>query len=99
MRTVFTLVAISGMVVLPAFAQEDAKPAPVLQIIREGIKEGRGPAHEKVEADWAAAMRKSNHPSHYVGLTAMSGTSEVWFIEPMPSFAVSEDYDKISEKE
>jgi len=75
------------------------KPAPVLEITREAIKEGRGPAHEKVEADWAAAMHKVNHPAHYIALGALSGSSEVWFINPMPSFAANEDYDKISEKE
>ena len=98
MRIGFTAVAL-GIVVLPLGAQPDTKPAPVLEIIREAIKEGRSAAHEKVEADYAAAFRKVNFPAHYVGLATMSGTNEVWFIQPTPSFAVAEEWDKAGDKE
>jgi hypothetical protein len=70
-----------------------------LNIIREAIKEGRGPAHEKVESDYAATFRKASHPARYVALSAMSGVSEVWFVEPMPSFAINEEWEKASDKE
>ena len=99
MRFAFALIAFAGIGVLPALAQEGMKPAPVIEILRESIKQGKTAAHEKVEADYAAAFRKANFPGHYVAMTAMSGTGEVWFIEPMPSFAVTEEYDKASEKE
>jgi len=99
MRIVFTLIAISGISGLPVLAQEGTKPAPVLEIIREATKEGRTAAHEKVEADYAAAFRKANFPAHYVGLEAMSGPGEMWFIQPMPSFAAAEEYDKATDKE
>lgn len=99
MRFAFTLVALTGIGVLPVLAQDGTKPAPVIEILRESIKQGKTAAHEKVEADYAAAFRKANFPGHYVALAAMSGTGEVWFIEPMPSFAVTEEYDKASEKE
>jgi hypothetical protein len=100
MRFTLTIAALSGIAVLglPVYAQE-MKPAPVLNIIREAIKEGRTTAHEKVEGDWAATLRRANHPARYVALAAMSGTSEVWFVQPMPSFAANEDYEKASEKE
>lgn len=80
------------------YAQE-MKPAPVIEIFREAIKEGRTAAHEKVESDFAATFRRANHPARYVALAAMSGPSEVWFIQPTPSFAATEDYEKASEKE
>jgi hypothetical protein len=99
MRFTFTLVALSGLGIVPLLAQEGSGPAPVLQIFREAIKEGRNAAHEKVEADYAAAYRKAGHPGRYVALSAMSGPSEVWFIVPMPSFAAGEEYDKFSDKE
>ena len=99
MRFALTLVVLSGAAALPVMAQDGAKPAPVVEIYRESIKEGRGSAHEKVEADYAAAFRKANFPAHYVALGSMSGPGEVWFIQPMPSFAVNEEYDKTSEKE
>ena len=71
----------------------------MIEIFRESIKEGRGAAHEKVEADYAAAFRRAKHPAHYVAMAAMSGPGEVWIIQPMPSFAATEDYEKASEKE
>jgi len=100
MRFTLTIAALSGIAVsgFPVCAQE-IKPAPVINIGREAIKEGRGAAHEKVESDWAATVRRANHPGRYVALAAMSGPSEVWFVGPMPSFAANEDYEKASEKE
>jgi hypothetical protein len=97
MRFTLTVAALSGIAVLGQ--AQDIKPAPVLNIIRETLKEGRGPAHEKVEAEYAATFRKANHPARYVALAAMSGASEVWFVEPMPSFAVNQEWEKASEKE
>jgi hypothetical protein len=99
MRLAFTLLTISGIGMLPVLAQEGAKPAPVLSIQREAIKEGRGAAHEKVETEWAAAFRKANFPAHYIAMSTMSGTGEVWFISPMASFAAQEEADKAEEKE
>src|SRR5579862_2019795 len=98
MRFLFTFVALSGIGAVSVFAQ-NTKPAPVIEIVRETIKEGRGAAHEKVETDYAAVFRKANHPAHYVAMATVSGPQEVWFLQPMPSFAISEDYDKASEKE
>jgi hypothetical protein len=97
MRFTFKLVVLLGLSV-PSWAQTP-KPAPVLEIFRESIKEGRGAAHEKVEADYAAAFRRANHPARYIAMSSMSGGSEVWFIQPMESFAIGEDFDKASEKE
>ena len=102
MRLKVTIAALSGVVLsglsLPVYAQE-IKPAPVINIIREAIKEGRTAAHEKVEGDYAATFRKANHPARYIALEAMSGTGEAWFVEPMPSFAANEDFEKASDKE
>jgi hypothetical protein len=98
MRVAITLIVFSG-IVMPGFAQEGTKPAPVLEIVREAIKEGRAAAHEKVEAEYAAAFRKANFAGHYIALSSLSGTGEVWFIELMPSFAASEEYDQAAQKE
>src|SRR4051794_41329268 len=48
---------------------QNSEPPAVMGIIRESIKEGHSAAHEKVEADWAGAMRKHNFPYHDLGLT------------------------------
>lgn len=98
MRTAFAFAAFSGLAVLPALAQE-TKPAPVITIYREAIKEGRGAAHEKVESEYAAAFRKANFPAHYIALASMSGPGEVWFVQPAPSFATAEEWSKAMDKE
>jgi hypothetical protein len=99
MRLAIPLLFVTGIGMLPMFAQEEIKPAPVLNIDRESIKEGREAAHEKVEAEWAAALRKANHPAHYYAVSSISGTAEVWFIQPMASFAENEDFEKAEDKE
>ncbi|HEV3329583.1 MAG TPA: hypothetical protein VG096_01290 [Bryobacteraceae bacterium] len=82
------------------FAQstpENGPPA-VLQITREGVKEGKGAAHRKVEQDYANAFRRNKFPFHYLGLTAESGPNEAWFLAAYPSFAAMEEGDKLSQK-
>ncbi|MGP8247356.1 MAG: hypothetical protein ACLQVN_22945 [Bryobacteraceae bacterium] len=99
MRIAVPLLVVTGIGMAPMFGQDATKPAPVLSIDRESIKEGRTAAHEKVEAEYAATFRRANFPGHYVALAALSGPNEVWFIQPMPSFAANEDYEKASGKE
>jgi hypothetical protein len=74
-------------------AQKHEPPA-VLQIIRESIKEGHSAAHEKVEADWAGALRKHNVSFHSLALTSMTGPGEAWFLVAYPSFAAVEQGDQ-----
>jgi hypothetical protein len=59
----------------------------ILQIFREEVKPGRGPAHEKNEAGWPAALRKANNKGYYL---AMSNGNEAWFLNPGASFAAIE---------
>jgi hypothetical protein len=87
-----------GMFVTPSFTQ-DSTPAPVIQIYREVVKEGKNAVHEKAEMDYVRAFRKAKHPGYYLALTSMSGPNEAWFLSPYPSFAVAGDYMKLSEKE
>ena len=94
------LASIVGAVicVTPAFTQ-DSGPAPVIQVYREVVKEGKNAVHEKAEMDYVRAFRKAKHPGYYLGLTAMSGPNEAWFVMPYPSFAAAGEYMKLSEKE
>jgi hypothetical protein len=80
-----------------ASAQNHELPA-VMEIIRETVKEGHSAAHEKVEADWAGAMRKHNLPVHSLALTTMTGPSEAWFLVPYKSFAEVEQAQQESQK-
>ncbi len=100
MRKVLGFVAMSAVGMVPVFSQEPpAGPPPVLQIMREVIKEGKGAAHEKTETEFVRAFRKAKFPGHYLALTAMSGMGEVWFLDPYPSFATWEQYQKEQGKE
>lgn len=69
----------------------EESPAPkVLMVVREQIKEGREAAHAKVEEAWPRIFQKGNATTHYVGMTAESGPSEAWFLEPYDSFGSME---------
>ena len=90
-----TCLAVSAAV--RATAQEPPPPPKVLQIFREEVKPGKGPAHAKVEAGWPAAFAKANWPTHYFALTSMTGPSEAWFITGFDSLAAWEKETKAQE--
>jgi hypothetical protein len=73
------------------------EPPAVLTISRESIKEGRGPAHEKVETDWARAFRRAKFPYYWMAWTTMTGPSEVYFVQNYKSWADYEKADKMIE--
>src|SRR5437870_1773802 len=97
MKKLFLPVVLTATCLVPVAAQ-DSGPPPVIQIIRESIKEGRLAAHEKVETDWARMERKNKFPYHYIALTTMTGPSEAWFVTALPSFAAVEEIDKWEQK-
>ena len=67
-------------------------PPPVLLIQRELVKPGKGTAHNQWEAGWPAAYTKANYPTTYLGMNAVSGINEAWFLVGYPSFdAVEKD--------
>lgn len=65
-------------------------PPKILQIYVESVKPGKTAAHEKIEVGWPAAFAKAKWPSHYLGMTSMSGLPEAWFVAPYESFAAVE---------
>ena len=50
MRIAVPLLMVAAFSAMPMSAQEEVKPAPVIKIDIETVKEGRSAAHEKVEA-------------------------------------------------
>ena len=69
-----------------------------MQIYREVLKPGHGPAHAKTEAGWPAAFAKANWPTHYLALTSTSGPSQAWFISGWDSYAAYEKDSQAVEK-
>jgi hypothetical protein len=78
-----------GLLCAASFTLSAQQPGPpkVLRIYREDIKEGKGSAHEKVEARWAQTMARLKYPANSLALTSMSGTSQAWFLEGHDTFA------------
>ncbi len=78
-----------GMLCAASFILSAQQPGPpkVLRIFREDVKEGKGSAHEKVEARWAQTMARLKYPAHTLAMTSMTGLSQAWFLEGHDSFA------------
>ncbi len=67
-------------------------PPPVLLIQRELVKPGKATAHNQWESGWPAAYAKANYPTTYLGMNAITGINEAWFLVGYPSFdAVEKD--------
>jgi hypothetical protein len=67
-------------------AQDGPGPAKVLRIVREEIKPARGAAHAKAEEAYVRAGVASKMPAYWVGMHAITGPSEAWFISSYPSY-------------
>lgn len=86
--TLLLTVVYAGPLVAQTTAMND--PPPVLWIQRELVKPGKGSAHNDWEAGWPAAFGRANWPTNYLGMNAMSGTNEAWFLVGYPSFDAME---------
>ena len=90
-RVAWLIMAVCVITTFPshAFAQ-GPNPfigAPYLRITREEVKAGKNAAHTAIEAAWAAAMLKGRDPREWLGMTALVGPTDAWFITPLQSFA------------
>ena len=72
-------------------AAQDAAPPKILQITREFTKPGKnGMAHEKTESLFVQAMTRAKWPTHYVGMTSLTGKMRALFLTQYDSFAAWE---------
>jgi hypothetical protein len=68
-------------------AQENAPIPKVLQITREFTKPGKnGMAHDKTESLFVQAMTRAKWPTHYIGMTSLSGRMRALFFTSYDSF-------------
>ena len=92
---------LAGTCACVAAGQEKAagsSPIPkVLQITREFVKPGKaGMAHEKAESAFLDAMSRAKWPTHYIGMTSLSGKSRALFLTSYDSFeAWEKDVDAV----
>jgi hypothetical protein len=69
-------------------AAQDKPPVPrVLQITREFVKPGKaGKVHDKAESAFVQAMARAKWPTHYIGMTSLSGKQRALFLTQYESF-------------
>jgi hypothetical protein len=59
----------------------------VLQITREFVKPGKaGMVHDKAESAFVDAMARAKWPTHYIGMTSLSGKSRALYLTSYESF-------------
>ena len=87
-------VTLGGM----AAAQENAIPK-VLQVTREYTKPGKaGMVHDKSESVFVQAMARAKWPTHYLGMTSLSGKERALFFTQYASFEAWEQDNTAVEK-
>ena len=89
-RCLFALsagIALACAVPAPSGAQESMASPRVLQITREYVKPGKaGAVHDKAESAFVQAMTRAKWPTHYIGLTSLSGKQRAIFLTWYDSF-------------
>ena len=78
-----------GLLVTTAWllpAQDAPQPPKVLLIVREDIKEGKSAAHEQSESRFMRAAAAAKFPANILGMNAITGTAQAWFLEAYDSF-------------
>jgi len=70
-----------------AAAQGNPPPPKIIVISREYVKPGKaGMAHEKTESLFVQAMSRAKWPTHYLGMTSLSGKQRALFLSQYASF-------------
>ena len=93
------IVACSCMTAARAQSQENASMPKVLQITREFTKPGKaGMVHDKTESAFVQAMTRAKWPTHYVGMTSLSGKQRALFLTEYASFEAWEKDNAAVEK-
>lgn len=87
-KTVAFLITSTLLLAAVAFGQEMGGPPKILQIGREEVKTGKGPAHEAYEARWTTAV-KAKTKTPYIGMVSIN-SNEAWWITGYDSFAALE---------
>jgi hypothetical protein len=84
---------------LTGAAQEASSIPKVLQITREFVKPGKaGAVHDKAESAFVQAMQRAKWPTHYMGMTSLSGKQRALFLTQYASFEAWEKDNTAIEK-
>lgn len=94
MKATVYLAAAAGFLcasAVPLTAQTPTDPPPVLRIIREDIKQGKGAAHRNSENAFMLEAAVAKYPANVIGMTSITGTDQAWFLEGHPSIGAIEN--------
>src|SRR5271165_5967681 len=98
-RTAVQVIAASLLLSGASLIQaQSPEPYHLMRIFREDIKSGKGAAHEKVESAYVRAFSKAGYTS-YLGMDAMTGASQAWFIERYDTYEAMEKAIHITQAE
>jgi hypothetical protein len=81
---------IAGLTLCPApaaLAQHETGPSNYLYLTNVQLKPNVGAAYTKIESDEVEALRAAGAPSRYLGLSAITGTTNVLYLHGFDSFA------------
>lgn len=103
MRRIFLVLAISllasGLSPVRSQVQDHMSPPPVLLIVREDIKPGKMPAHNKHSASFVQIFGRLQTPSYRIALVPVAGSeNEVVYITPLKTFAELEQTQRDTDK-
>jgi len=90
--------AVFSFAAVQARPQGNAPIPKVLQITREFTKPGKaGMIHDQKESAFVEAMAKAKWPTHYLGMTSLSGKQRALFLTSYASFeAWQKDYEAVA---
>ncbi len=81
---VWMAITAGGVTTIAVHAQEHdsapSGPAPVLMTVREMLQPGAEAAHAKLEAEYAAALDAGKGSQYYLGMGAITGTTQTVFL-------------------
>ena len=77
---------------------QPAPPPKVIRIFEESVKVGKAVAHQKLETNWSKAFARANWSGHVLGMVAMTGTPQAWYIQGFDSMAAMEKLDNDTDK-
>jgi len=89
LRSIASLLPRLAFLVVPALMAQSGPmpPPPLVMFVREEVKPGHGAAHAATESAWTRALIKGKSTDHYLGMNAMTGPSEAWFLMGYASYA------------
>lgn len=84
-----TLMTAATLLLTPALLAQGSPmpPPPLMLFVREEVKPGHGAAHAATESAWSRTLAKGKVTDHYLGMSALTGPSEAWFIMGYDSYA------------